>query len=145
MRSIPLVLLLLVLGGCGCPPLPPEPVNARLPDHAAIYVDRPGAGDVVVVGRCTSSTEYAVTSQGDWNHHWYLVRVELLVVEKGRWDDSRGLTFIAVDGWPKPESGIVLDKAPWPYRTGRVYAFTLSTASKPPLVAGQEHRSLVDP
>lgn len=139
-RTLVLGSVLVALAGCEArPPLAPEPINAQLPGHGAIYGARRGEGDVAVFGRCLSSTEYARTSKGDWDHHWHLVRVEVLAVEKGMWEHPH-LTFVAVRAWPKPESGIMLAYAPWPYRPGLAYLFTLSTAAQPALIAGQEPR-----
>jgi hypothetical protein len=84
----------------------------------------------------------------------------MIVAEKGNWDKRMGqdanagfghtpmpygLVFVARDRWPTPESGIMVKKAPWPYRPGLVYAFAIDTTQNPPVIVGQEQRSLVDP
>lgn len=157
---------LLAVGGCYAAklafesPSPPMAVNACLADHVAIYNDKSATGDTVLVGRClTDGDEFARRTRGNWVHYWRLVRVELLAVEQGRWDQRLGTTtpgaagpaglgelrFVVEDAWPTPESGIMIDKAPWPYRPEYVYAFTLDTTVSPARIVSQERRSLVDP
>ncbi len=144
---------LCVLHGCSpTAPVAPEPVNARLPNNVAIYVNSEAAGDTVVVGRCVSSREYAAVRRGNWIDHWNLVRVEVIAIEKGHWtarlsedaNASLSLKFVARDSWPTPESGIMVDRAPWPYRSGLVYAFTLDTGQVPALIVRQEPRGATD-
>jgi len=154
-RCIGGLLLLWALSGCGdtgyttlATPAPPGPVNAELVDR---YDSRHGPGDTVLVGRCVSCDEYATKLKGDWNHHWFVVRVEKLSLEKGQWNKPMdpdapdgstpiGLTFVAHDSWPTIESGIMVSKPRWLWREGTVCALTLDTSVTPALIVGQEFR-----
>jgi len=132
-------------------PAPPVAVNAELVDF---YDSRRGHGDTVIVGRCVSCQEYATKTQGDWVHYWYVVRVEMISLEKGQWDKPMsldwpdgpapiGLSFVAHDSWPTPESGILVDQLMWPWREGTVHAITLDTTVTPALIVKQEYRDPV--
>lgn len=142
------------------PPAPPERTNVHLPDYTPHCGNTAGRGDTIVVGQCITSRIYATTRQGDWQDHWHLVRVWMIAVETGKWDKPMGedpnadpghtpmpygLVFIARDRWPTSESGIMIDKGRWTYRPGLVYAFDIDTTQNPPVIVGQEQRSLVDP
>lgn len=176
-RILRVLVLACLLAGCilpaGCrrgfeppsgpPPTPPEPVNARLPNHIGLGgSDSPDAnGDTRIVGRCVASDEYGVVRHGDWNDHWMLVRVQVLNVEKGHWGRQTAATgenepngpqgsfvelrFVAMDTWPTPESGIMIDKGPWAYRKGSPFAFSLDTSHRPAVIVGQQGRSIIDP
>jgi len=109
------------------------------------YATSQGEGaDVVVVAKCRRVEEYAKTVRGDWVYHWYLVEWDVLKVERGRWP-ATGIAFVFADAWPTPESGIRLKRAEFPYVTGRVFAFSLNTAVKPPVVVSKEERSRIPP
>lgn len=136
---------------CGCsgserqPPSPAPPVNAAVDSYAAIYRDfRPTADNSadVVVGRCASSKEFAKKRKGNWEDHWFVVRIDILSVEEGTWPEPE-VSFICADSWPTPESGIMLGKAAWPYRAGVRMRFWLDTKSSPARIVGQE--TLFDP
>jgi len=132
-------------------PRPAEAMNAQLPNDRAIEDDLAGDGDVVLVGRCVSREEYARTQEGDWIAGWYIVRIEMISVEKGEWDKPMGpdtddgpaavgLSFVERDEWPTPESGILTSPRFWPYEPGNVLVFTLDTRTAPARIVGQEFR-----
>ena len=136
-----------VLAGCGAP-RSPKPVNARLEDDSpySLLSGRwpEGEADVVILARCKQLTEYAKTTKGDWETHWYFANWEVIKVVQERWD-SPNLTFIFADRWPTPESGIKLKKAPLPYWEGQIFAFWLDSSAKVPLIVRQQQRSRVPP
>lgn len=134
-----------VLTGCGTP-RPPQKVNARLPNDSPFFTKRQSTiqGNVVILARCTRMEEYAKTVKGNWEHHWYFTEWDVIEVIHGRWH-SPHLTFIFVDRWPTPESGIKLKKAPLPYWEGRIFAFWLDSSVKLPLIVRQQHRSRIPP
>lgn len=122
------------------PPTPPKACNAIWPKP-----DQADQGDTVVIARCRGVDEYAKTSAGkDWNHHWLLVSMEVLAVERGAWVE-REVNFVHPDAWPTPESGIMLDKAVFPFAKGNIFALTLMTRAKPATVVAFEQRSYVAP
>ena len=128
----------LLVSGCGVP-RPPLPVNAVLPDDAAVYDDQPLDGDTVVVARCRECAEFAKRVKGDWEDHWLLVTADVLKVERGSWGEPV-LRFVVIESWPTPESGIRLKKAAWPYRAGAVFAFALDTTVRPARIVGQQRQ-----
>jgi len=136
---------------CGCsrsnrqPPSPVPSVNAAVDSYAAVYRHfRPTADNsaVVVVGRCGSSKGFAKKRKGNWEDHWFVIRFDVLRVEKSTWSAPE-VSFICADSWPTPESGIMLKKAAWPYRAGVRMRFWLDTKSSPARIVGQE--TLFDP
>lgn len=145
------VLLTGVFVGCGShglrrpsvPPVPPTPLKAC----NAIWPKPEQAehGDTVVIARCRGANEYAKTSAGkDWNYHWYLVSLDVLAVERGAWIEKE-VNFVYSDAWPTPESGIMIDKAVFPFAKGHIIALTLMTRAKPATVVAFERRSYVAP
>jgi hypothetical protein len=118
------------------PPGTPPPVNAAVPDDVALYVDHATESDVRVVARCRGSETFWTATRGDWEYTWAVVRCDVVAVERGHWADPT-LTFVCVDAWPTPESGLLVCKAPWPYRASAVLAFDLDTRQRPALVVGQ--------
>jgi len=58
---------------------------------------------------------------------------------------AQHLTFIFVDRWPTPESGIELKQATMPYREGKVFQFWLDVSKKLPLIVEQQERSRIPP
>ncbi|MBP7274825.1 MAG: hypothetical protein KBA51_01320 [Kiritimatiellae bacterium] len=107
--------------------------------------DQADPGDAVVIARCRGADEYAKTSAGkDWNHHWYLVEMDVLAVERGTWTEKE-VRFAYPDAWPTPESGIMIDKAVFPFAKGYILALTLKTGATPATVVAYERRSYVAP
>jgi hypothetical protein len=115
----------LALAGCagelGVPALPAGvTVNARV--MAGSGGGDWQSADTVARGRCVSCEEYGKRRRGEWETKWYVVTCEVTEVEKGNWKTgNRGgrLVFVATDAWPVPGSGIMADKAPWPYQAGK--------------------------
>lgn len=102
-------------------------------------------GDAVVIARCRGADEYAKTSASkEWNYHWYLVSIDILVVERGTWIDKE-VNFVYPDAWPTPESGIMIDKGVFPFAKGHIFALTMKTTAKPATVVAYERRSYVAP
>jgi hypothetical protein len=110
-------------------------LEGYVPLYGAIKADT--AADIVVVARCVSSKQFAQQRHGDWNHFWYVVTFEVLTVEKAKWDHPN-LSFVCMDAWPTPESGIMVNKAPWPYPVGVRMRFWLDGTKIPARVLGQE-------
>lgn len=107
--------------------------------------DQADHGDAVVIARCRGADEYAKTSAGrDWNHHWYLVSMDVLAIERGTWIEKE-LNFVYPDAWPTPESGIMIDKDVFPFAKGYTFALTLKTDAEPATVVAFERRSYVAP
>jgi hypothetical protein len=146
LRAFLQIVVPLLVAGCGIP-APPQAVNALLPDNAPIYsvgLKASERADVEMVVRCRSVKEYAKTIKGDWERHWYQVVFEVIEVTAGRWDDPN-VVFVFYDSWPTPESGMILKKPMFPYRTGWVFALWLDTSQKPALIVGHERRSVIPP
>ena len=146
LRAFLEMMVLLLVAGCGIPS-PPQAVNASLADDIQPYSARLRVServDVEMVARCRSVTEYAKTIRGDWEKHWYQVVFEVVEVTAGRWDDPN-VVFVWYDLWPTAESGILLKKPMFPYRTGWVFALWLDTSKKPALIVGHERRSVIPP
>jgi hypothetical protein len=146
---------LLALPGChsGGVPRPPGPlpaVNAALPNDVPVYVDCPANNDpnadTRVVARCRGSANFWKTTRGDWEYTWAVVGCDVLTVERGTWPDAT-LSFLAWDSWPTLESGILVNKQPWPYFKDVVLAFDLDTTPHPAHVLGQvvRHNPRSDP
>jgi hypothetical protein len=122
------------------PPTPPKACNAVWPKS-----DQVDHGDTVVIARCRGADEYAKTSEGkEWNYHWYLVSMDVLAVERGTWIEKQ-VNFVYPDEWPTPESGIMIDKAVFPFGKGYIFALTLMTPAQPSTVVAFERRSYVAP
>jgi hypothetical protein len=142
---IVLPILAMMALGCGAPQ-PPQKVNAYLPANVPLV----GAGteacataDAIVLGKCAQCREYATIVQGDWVNSWYVAQWRVLRVEQGQWPD-RTISFVFVDKWPAPDSGIMVKKAPMPYHVGAVRAFCLDMKGQPTIVADQS-RSRIPP
>lgn len=140
MRHLPcsalalLTAALLGVAAAGCDPLkppdPPKPVNAALVPEAA-YTHDLAKGDTVLVARCRGADEYAQTTpKKDWVDHWYQVTMDVLAVERGTWTEKE-VKFVYLDSWPTPESGIMVDKPPFPFGPGYVFALALKTSQTP--------------
>ncbi len=145
--------LLLTVAAVGCGPhrtgIPSDPPEPPTPPKACSAVwhglDRMESGDTVVIARCSGADEYSTTSASkDWNYHWYLVSMDVLMVEKGTWTEKE-VNFVYPDEWPTPESGIRLKKAVFPFAKGHIVALTLRTSAKPAAVVAFERRSYVAP
>jgi hypothetical protein len=146
---VPVLLTGLLLAGCGDPmfpfgdPTPPTAVNAVLPKDLPIYnekaVETSGPSIAVVVATVRAQDEFAKRTQGNWETHWYVVTLDVVAVERGRWDPKE-LRFVVKDHWPTPESGILLGKQVWPYRKGVRLAFTLDTSAVPATILGHQER-----
>ena len=145
----------LLILGCKEEPLAQPPQSPPLPAGKTVNVVLPsgkgytpfqgeGTDAVIVVAKCRSVEEYAKNVRGGWEDHWYLVEWDVLKVERGQWP-ATGITFVFDDPWPTRESGIMLDKGPFPYVVGRVFAFSLNTAVKSSAVMGMEERSRILP
>jgi len=141
-------LLITAVIGCGThrlelppsPPTPPKTCNAIWSKS-----DQVEHGDTVVIARCRGADEYAITSaRKHWNHHWHLVPMDVLAIERGTWIE-REVNFVYPDAWPTPESGIILDKGVFPFAKGYVFALTLNTSKTPATVVAFERRSYVVP
>lgn len=140
-----------VLTGCGTP-RPPKPVNARLKDdspYSLLPSRRPrGEADVSILARCSQLTEYAKTTKGDWETHWYFANWEVIKVTRGKWHEPN-LRFIYQFTYPTLESGIVLGALLLPMnyrcREGFVSHFSLDTSTDLPLIVGMQRHSLIAP
>lgn len=139
-----------ILAGCGVPQ-PPKPVNARLKDdspYSLLPSQQPnGEADVGILARCSQLMEYAKTTKGDWETHWYFANWEVLKVTNGNWQDAN-LRFIYKSTSPTPESGIVVSMLPFPMELrweGLVSQFSLDTSADLPLIVDVESRSLIAP
>ena len=141
---------LMAQAGCASwhrlPPDPGQEVHAALAEHRPLWKQGELRGDTVVVARVESDRSYAERPDRDpnWVQHWHCITCRVLTVERGQWPATQ-LRFICVDFWPTAESGILLDKLPWPYRLGYVYAFSLDTRVEPARIIAQRRRSLPPP
>jgi hypothetical protein len=138
------------LAGCGAPQ-PPKPVNARLKDdspYSLLPGRRPvGEADVGILARCSQLMEYAKTTKGNWETHWYFANWQVIKVTCGRWHELN-LRFIYNFRSPTPESGIVVYALPFPNGLGYeglVSQFSLDTSTDLPLIVDVESRSLISP
>ena len=121
------------------------PDAAQKPDAGNASGAEPGpdaVGDTRVVARCCGCENFWQKTRGNWEYTWMVVRFDVEAVERGTWPDAT-LSFICWDSWPTPESGIMVDKLPWPYCKDARFAFDLDTSQKPPLVVKQ--KTLFDP
>jgi hypothetical protein len=130
-------LLMIACGLFGCdiePALPPgaPSVNAWLAENGGTLV-----ADAVVRARCRRGDVFGERRRGDWITTWYLVECDVTAVERGSWTAGR-LVFVAQDAWPTVESGIMVDKAPWPYRPGAELRFGLNSSSGRALIVQVE-------
>jgi hypothetical protein len=140
-----------ILAGCGAPQ-PPKPVNARLKDDSPYSLLRGrqpvGEADVGILARCSQLMEYAKTTKGNWETHWYFANWEILKVTDGNWQ-YQNLRFIYNFRSPTPESGIVVSMLPFPKDLGYeglVSQFSLDTSTDLlPLIVDVESRSLIAP
>ena len=141
---------LVMASGCdepagGPPPAPPKPVNTTIEVNTAYSKGDMAAGDTVVIARCRGADEYAKRPRGrNWEDHWYLVTYDVLAVERGTWAEKE-LRFVFLDFWPTRESGIMLDKGPFPFAPACVSAFLLKTVGGPARIVAMERRSLLAP
>jgi len=155
MRTAAKAMAVLTVLVCGCtrqgdagpPPAPPKPVNTTIGCETAYgYGENDmSGGDTVVIARCRGADEYAKTLRDkNWEDHWYLVTYDVLAVERGTWAEKE-LRFVFLDSWPTRESGIMLDKGPFPFAPGCVSAFSLKTVGGPGRIVAMERRSLLAP
>lgn len=131
--------------GIGIPSTPPPPLPPKACNTILQTPDRMASGDAVVIVRCRGADEYAKTAASkDWNYHWNLVTMDVLVVERGTWIDKE-VNFIYPDAWPTPESGIMIDKGAFPFAKGYIFALTMKTTAQPATIVAFERRSYVSP
>ena len=100
-------------------PTPPEAVNAYLSKNISIFFDhvpKDGRADIEFLAYVRDMNEYATVRQGNklWEKHWYFIKCEIIKKTVGQWI-GKELTFVCYDTWPTPESGILVDKPPFPY------------------------------
>lgn len=129
------------------PPSVPEAVNCCLPTNKPIYFHREGPpkrADVGVSAYCKEVKEYAKTVQGDWVNYWYEITCRVIKITDGQWAEPN-LVFVSYDSWPTSQSGILVKKAEFPYRTGKVFHFWLNTSKDSALIVGQQQRSVIPP
>ncbi len=133
-----------ILAGCqSAVPVSPVPVNATLAPHVKTRDERqPTAGELPQLGntrlraRCRTYTEFCQRPRRkDWNEHWFVITADVLSVDRGVWS-APTLTFVTMDLWPTPASGIMLKKE-WLYEPGVDLVFELDTRAHPALILGQ--------
>jgi hypothetical protein len=139
---------------CGCPtssqtssqskpqaqrPTSLPATNAVLGSTGLLLGDRKGdaSAGVVLTARCVSDAQYGKERQGKWDRIRHVVTFEVIKVEKGNWNKPT-VSFICVDSWPTPESGIIVEKAPWPYVPGTTMRLWLDAGKTPAILVGQE-------
>jgi len=151
--AIAVSVLAVLVSGCesvgGPPPAPPPPADAPAANcttlgNAIPYGPAEQPGETIVVARCSLVRRYATVTRGDWDYSWYVFGFDVVSAERGAWP-AKQVVFVAYDAWPTRESGILVDKGPFPYDPGRVMAFHVRTGMSPPLITGQEWRSRVPP
>ncbi len=124
------------------PPSPPVSPNACLSTDFKHELDKSVASNpnvAIVVATVRSADDFAVRGDGRWDTHWYLVKLDVVTVEKGPWSD-KNISFVYKDQWPDPRSGIRVDMV-FPYRVGATFAFALDTSTKPATILAQKFRS----
>ena len=143
-RTASLALGLIFLAPLACrttgPPVPPPPVNAAFAESIAIHdVGGQGhsgpSGDTRLTVRCRSYDKFAERKRGDWITTWYVVRCDVLSVDRGTWPHAE-LSFTCGVSWPTPESGIMV-QAEWLYPPGKIWVFELDTRRHPALIVAR--------
>ncbi|MBN2445466.1 MAG: hypothetical protein JXO22_01975 [Phycisphaerae bacterium] len=134
-----------VLAGCRAsgPPRPTPAVNATIGEFVSIIAWREAtdnglvpSGDARVHVRCRPYREFGQRKRDkDWIEHWYVVIFDVVEVLRGTWPEDT-VSFIVVDAWPTPESGIMVDKV-WLYQPGTEFLFELRTDTRPATIVGQ--------
>ncbi len=135
-----LAFLVSIAPGCtnpdAFPVAPPRPLagaNAVWRDPVPQSIDV-GAAKTVLVVKTTSLTEFARREGRNWNQYWYDVQAEVVSVTKGAWT-AKTLRLAWSDSWPRPESGIMIDKPLPPFVVGKTVSVALDEAA-PPRVIG---------
>jgi hypothetical protein len=129
----------------GCNTKPPGKVNVCLSSPYEFYVIKfVSQPDTRIIAQCRQIKQYDKKTKGNWSTYWYLIDWKVIKVESGKWSDPN-LTYVIADNWPTPESGIMVNKMPWPYRQGRIFCFGLDTSRKLPLIVHQEECSSIAP
>ncbi|MBU0639082.1 MAG: hypothetical protein KKB50_09480 [Planctomycetes bacterium] len=145
-------LLLICLAPFACrttgPPVSPPPVNAVLSDSMTTYGDadrghRGYPSDTRLTARCRSSDTFAKRKRGNWVTEWYVVRCDVVSVDRGTWPDAE-LSFICSARFPTPESGITISFV-WLYPPGKVWIFELDTGRHPALIVDRYEPPNRDP
>jgi len=126
------------------PPADAPAVNCVVTDVGPRHTEPFKEAGAVVVARCTAVNQYATVRRGNWDFFWSLVACDVIRVERGRWPHPR-VVFCCYDPWPTPESGIMVNKMPFPYAEGRVLAIALDPDAEPPRVLDQQWRSRLPP
>lgn len=143
-RTVSLGLLLIFIVPLACrttsPPVPPPPVNAAFAESIAVHdVGNQGHrgpfGDTRLTVRCRSYDKFAERKRGDWVTEWYVVRCDVISVDRGTWSHAE-LSFICSARVPHPESGITLGIV-WLYPPGKVWIFELDTRCHPALIVAR--------
>jgi len=130
----------------------PEKVNATLSpvdgSPVRLSVDRydffeRSKYDAAVLAHIVSVKEFAKTTNGEWDTHWYLCKTARIWTVEGVFNET-GLDFICRDSWPAPGSSIKASRRPFPYRKRAVFLFYLRKDSPIPIITWEE-RSRVEP
>jgi hypothetical protein len=146
-HGVTVLLTIATTGGClaasGCrssgPPRPPgrlPAINVVIPDDRPWYFDRAADAPTRVVARCRGCEYFWKKTRGNWEYTWAVVRFDVLSVEHGSWPDAT-LAFVCWESWPTPESGIMINRPPSPYRKDATLVFDLDTMQNPARVVGQ--------
>ena len=140
-----LIFFFILLCLTSCLSKPPGKVNACLSSPYEFYgIKSVSQPDTSIIAQCLRIEKYDQRTKGNWITYWYLTDWKIIKVESGNWSDPN-LSFVIADTWPTPESGIEVDKMPWPYRQGRIFCFGIDTSKKLPLIVSQEYRSRIAP
>ena len=143
-RRASLGLLLIFVAPLACrttgPPVPPPPVNAAFAESVAIHDvgdqgHRGPLGDTRLTVRCRSYDKFAERTRGDWITTWYVVRCDVISVDRGKWPDAE-LSFTLSARLPTLESGIMLQVV-WLYPPGKVWVFELDTRRHPAVIVAR--------
>jgi hypothetical protein len=146
-------LIALLLAGCAIHPPFPKEVNAvaeGIPHSKSLWdpgsqVQRKANPDIIGLLVYTDSvSEFARTRSGKWITYWYLCKFKIMTPVAGDLDENE-IAFVCKDAWPTPESGLMIDKVPFPYFKGKIFLFAIKNKNKPYQVLYQEKRSFLAP
>lgn len=101
------------------------PVNAFLTQDIPLYSVKPNQGTIVLQASFKEQQEIRKIVKGSWCHYLFKITYDHIRILEGSWNEKE-VSFFCRDSWPTKESGIMLKKAAWPFRSNEDLIFELA-------------------
>ncbi len=105
------------------------PVNAFLTQDVPLYSAKPNQGTNILQASFKEQQEIRKIIKGNWYHCLYKITYDHIRNLEGSWNEEE-ISFFCRDVWPTKESGIMLKKAAWPFRSNEDLIFELAPKDK---------------